>query len=152
MGFFYNPNIHPTEECQRRLEELVLLAEQRNFKVFVKQETPEIWLEAVKGYENEPERGSRCAICFKLRLEETAKFAVQNGFDLFTTTLTISPHKNSQIINKIGKELESKYGIRFLEENFKKQDGFKKSLELSQKYNLYRQEYCGCKFSVRNSK
>jgi len=149
VGFFYNPNIHPEEEYNRRLEELVKFAEFKNYPLIVQEDSSEIWFEAVKGLEEEKEGGSRCERCFRLRLEKTAIYAKENNFDGFTTVLTISPHKNSAVINQIGKELSEKFGIYFLEENFKKNEGFKKSLELSKEYNLYRQSYCGCVFSHR---
>ena len=102
-----------------------------------------------KGLENEPEGGKRCAVCFEMRLEKAAIYAKENGFDTFTTVLTISPHKNSRTIHDIGRKLGEKHGISFLAEDFKKQDGFKKSLELSKKYGFYRQNYCGCAYSMR---
>ena len=147
VGFFYNPNIHPTEEYKRRLEELLKFTDVKKYRLIIQEDSPELWLEAVKGLEQDKEGGSRCEICFRLRLEKTAIYARENNFDGFTTTLTISPHKNTAIINQIGRELSEKRDIFFLEENFKKNEGFKKSLELSKKYNLYRQSYCGCIFS-----
>ena len=99
---------------------------------------------------DEKEGGKRCLKCFKLRLEKTAQYAKEHNFDYFCTTLTISPHKNTQNINKIGKELEKKYEKTFLDRNFKKNDGFKKSLEISKENNLFRQTYCGCEYSIRN--
>lgn len=150
-GFFYNPNIHPHGEYARRLEELILFAESKNYRINIQEDLDNFWYELVRGFEQEKEGGLRCKICFQLRLEKTAMFASQNGFDGFTTTLTISPHKNAELINKIGKELESKYGIFFLEADFKKNDGFKRSLELSREYSLYRQSYCGCEFSIRKN-
>ena len=149
VWFFYNPNIHPTEEYKRRLEELLKFTDVKKYRLIIQEDSPELWLEAVKGLEQDKEGGSRCEICFRLRLEKTAIYARENNFDGFTTTLTISPHKNTAIINQIGKELSEKHGIFFLEENFKKKEGFKKSLELSKEYNLYRQSYCGCVFSQR---
>ncbi|MDD3013058.1 MAG: epoxyqueuosine reductase QueH [Candidatus Gastranaerophilales bacterium] len=148
-GFFYNPNIHPEAEYKRRLEEYVRFAELMNYKIFIQEDPFEIWNDAVKGYENEPERGKRCEICFRLRLEKTAQFALKNDYNLFTTVLSVSPHKNSNLINKIGKETAKKYGIDFLEADFKKQDGYKRGLKLSKKYGLYRQSYCGCKYSTK---
>jgi len=150
-GFFYNPNIQPIDEYKRRLFELMTFAGLKKYKIIIHEESEEKWFKAVEGHEQEKEGGSRCEICFRLRLEETAKFASQNNYDGFTTVLTISPHKNSALINRIGKELEDKYKIYFPEADFKKNDGFKKSLEISQKYGLYRQNYCGCKFSIRSS-
>ena len=102
-----------------------------------------------KGFENEKEGGARCSVCFNLRLTKTAQKAKELGYDLFGTTLTVSPHKNSMVINAIGKAVEDREGIEFLEGNYKKQDGYKKSIEFSKLYNLYRQNYCGCEFSKR---
>ncbi len=148
-GYFYNPNIHPEPEYKKRLGELARYSEQMNFQVLIEEEPPELWFDAIKGLEQEKEGGKRCEACFKVRLEKTALFAKKNGFDGFTTVLTISPHKNSAVINQIGKKIAKKYEIGFLEENFKKHDGFKKSLELSDKYGFYRQNYCGCVYSKK---
>ena len=150
VGFFYNPNIHPEDEYKRRLDELIKFADFKKYPLIIEEDSPEFWLEFVKGFEHKKEGGSRCEKCFSLRLEKTAIYAKENNFDGFTTVLTISPHKNSTIINQIGKELSEKHDIYFLEENFKKNEGFKKSLELSKQYNLYRQSYCGCVFSKQN--
>jgi epoxyqueuosine reductase len=147
-GFFYNPNIFPEAEYKRRLEEYKRFAELINYKIFIAEDPFEVWNGAVKGYESEPEKGKRCEICFSLRLEKTAQFAVENKFNLFTTVLSVSPHKDAVTINKIGRETAQKYGIDFLEADFKKQNGYKRSLELSKKYNLYRQIYCGCRYSI----
>ena len=103
--------------------------------------------QTVKGLENLPEGGNRCFLCYKLRLQKTAELAVANNFDYFGTTLTVSPYKNSQKLNEIGKELSEIYNIKYLYSDFKKNNGYKRSIELSQKYNLYRQDYCGCVFS-----
>lgn len=150
VGFFYNPNIHPQDEYKRRLDELIRFYDLQNYELVVQEDNSDVWFDSIKGLESEPEGGKRCEICFKLRLEKTAIYAKENNFDGFTTVLTISPHKNSAVINRIGKELEEKHNIYFLEENFKKNDGFKKSLELSKQYNLYRQSYCGCIFSGKD--
>ena len=104
----------------------------------------------VKGLENEKEGGARCPVCFKLRLKKTAEKAKELGFDIFTTTLSVSPYKNAEILNEIGKAVANEVGIEYLEANFKKKDGYKRSIELSRQYNLYRQNYCGCKFSKRD--
>ena len=103
---------------------------------------------AEKGFENEPEGGKRCGLCFSMRLEETALTARMNGFDTFTTTLTVSPHKDYETISRIGNMLAVKYGVGYLDGNFKKKDGFKRSIELSKQFGIYRQNYCGCEFSV----
>ena len=104
----------------------------------------------IKGLENEPERGSRCSVCFKLRLDKTARVSKENNYDYFATTLTLSPYKNAKIINEIGFNLEKKYNIKYLGSDFKKRNGYKRSIELSKIYNLYRQDYCGCKYSKRD--
>ena len=107
------------------------------------------WLSLVKGHEADPERGGRCRICYNDRLKQTAVKAKELGFSRFTTTLTVSPHKDAKAIITLGNELASKYGLTFLDRDFKKQDGFKKACTLSKELNLYRQEYCGCEFSIR---
>jgi len=147
-GFFYNPNIYPETEYIRRRDEYKRFAEIMNYKIFILEDPFEIWDKAITGYENEPERGKRCEICFQLRLEKTAQFAVENDFNLFTTVLSVSPHKNADVINKVGSKIAEKYNIEFLEANFKKQDGYKRSLELSKQCNLYRQTYCGCRYGI----
>lgn len=149
-SYFYNPNIHPDEEYEKRLNELKYFCKQNETELIIKENDTDEWFKITEGLENEPEGGARCFACYRFRLEQTAKYAKENGYDYFSTVLTISPHKNATEINKIGKELEEKYKIAFLEENFKKKDGFKKSLELSKKYDLFRQDYCGCVYSIRN--
>ena len=110
---------------------------------------PRDFLEAVRGLEDEPEGGARCSVCFKQRLEKTAETASLSGYDYFGTTLTVSPHKNYKLISRIGSELALRYRLSFLDRDFKKKDGFRRSVELSKKYGLYRQNYCGCKYSNR---
>jgi predicted adenine nucleotide alpha hydrolase (AANH) superfamily ATPase len=152
--FFYNPNIHPLEEYNRRLNEQKILIKQfpvENKINFIEGKyEPEIFLKEVKGLENEPEGGKRCLKCFNLRLEKTAKKAQELEIPYFTTTLTISPHKNAEAINKIGNEVANKYQLHYLFSDFKKRDGFKRSIVLSKQYNLYRQNYCGCIFAAQN--
>lgn len=109
--------------------------------------TPEKYYEFVRGLENEPEGGARCEKCFLLRLDECARAARDNNFDWFTTTLTVSPHKNAPLINGIGEKAGKKYGVKFLPSDFKKKNGYKRSIELSKEFGLYRQNYCGCIFS-----
>lgn len=152
---YYNPNIYPKEEYEKRKQEQIKLINELN--------TPnkldyldcdydnDVYEELIKGYENCPERGARCPICFKLRLEKTAKLAKEHNYDYFCTTLTVSPYKNATQINEIGVSLSDKYQIKWLYSDFKKEDGYKKSIELSKKYNLYRQNYCGCIYSQRNN-
>ena len=105
------------------------------------------YIDAVRGLEREPEGGARCTVCFRLRLEETARQAQAHGLDYFGTTLTVSPHKDAQRLNAIGAELAQQYGVRWLPSDFKKREGYKRSIELSRQYGLYRQEYCGCLYS-----
>jgi len=147
--YFYNPNIFPVEEFQKRKEELVKFCETKGYELVLGEEDFESWDFAVKGLEDEKEGGKRCLACFQFRLEKTARLAKEKGYRGFTTVLTISPHKNSEAIIRIGKEIASECEIDFIEENFKKNDGFKKSLELSEEYGFYRQNYCGCRFSIR---
>lgn len=147
--FFYNPNIQPQKEFLKRLEEEIVLLKKLNlnYKVISPEYDSKIFFEKIKGYENLGERSERCDRCFELRLEKSAKYAKENNFDFFTTTLTISPYKNADSLNQIGENLGEKYLVNFLNSDFKKNNGYKKSIELSKKYNLYRQHYCGCIFS-----
>ncbi len=152
--FFYNPNITRTEEYRKRVEEEKRLIRELPAKYPVAflegSYEPEQFFEAVKGLEKEPEGGKRCEVCFKLRLEEAARIAAENGdFDFFTTSLTISPLKNADLLNEVGEAAGEKYGIPFLPSDFKKKNGYKRSIELSREYDLYRQDYCGCIFSER---
>lgn len=151
ITLFYNPNISPLQEYEKRKKELIrFIAENPNLKDVTMIDCDydnNVYKNAICGLENEPEGGKRCEKCFVVRLEKTAKVAKQINADYFTTTLTISPLKNEQLLNQIGINLEQKYGIKFLQSDFKKQDGYKKSIENSKKYNLYRQDYCGCIYS-----
>lgn len=154
--FYYNPNIYPEEEYIKRKNEEIKYIKHLNeidkeniISMIDCDYESEKFYDAVKGYENEREGGARCAICFKLRLKETAKKAKELGFDLFGTTLTVSPHKNAELINSIGLGLEKEIGEKFLESNFKKQNGYKRSVELSKENNIYRQNYCGCEFALK---
>ena len=148
--FWSNCNIFPKEEYDRRLTAAKTLAEKKGLKLIEDAYCHDTWLKSVRGLEKEPERGKRCPVCFEFSLRRTAAFAVENKFDCFTTTLTISPHKNSKTIFEIGKTVSDEFGIKFIEKDFKKQDGFKKSLDISSDLRLYRQNYCGCEFSNRN--
>ena len=148
-GFFYNPNIHPKQEYQLRVKEVEKLASQMDFPLKIGPYDVDRWFSLIKGLEEEPEGGKRCEICFYTTLQATAELAANLEFDLFTTVLTVSPHKNADLINKLGKDIAEEYNVSFLPANFKKKDGFKRSIELSKKYNLYRQNYCGCVFSRR---
>ena len=149
--FYYNPNIYPEDEYNKRaLQFEKLLSEAaRGTGLIISDYTPSAFADAIKSLENEPEGGARCAACFRLRLEQSAHYARAHGYDCFTTTLSVSPHKNSALLNEIGGDLAQKHGIDFLFSDFKKKDGYKRSLILSAEYGLYRQDYCGCKYSVR---
>ncbi|MDD3149472.1 MAG: epoxyqueuosine reductase QueH [Candidatus Gastranaerophilales bacterium] len=149
VGFFYNPNIHPQNEHDIRLNEFIDYCNKRKYELVVPKSNPNEWFCQIKGLENEPEKGKRCEICFDMRLKKTAEYAKNNGFQYFTTVLSISPHKNANLINEIGKKLEEKFGVKFLEVDFKKKNGFKKSIEISRQYGLYRQDYCGCIYSKK---
>jgi len=145
-GFFFNPNIHPYKEYQRREQAWQRVKEVMNVDDIESIDyNPREWFEMVKEYRNEKEGGRRCSICFEFRLKECFKFATQLGFDYFSTTLTISPHKNSRVIIEIGKKIGKEY---FLDIDFKKKNGFKRTMELAKKLNLYRQNYCGCVYSL----
>ncbi len=144
---YYNPNIEPKEEYEKRKSEQLRLLNELKIKFMDIDYLNNEYHDKVKGYENEPENGLRCPLCFELRLDKTASLAKENKFDFFGTTLTVSPHKNSKIINEIGLKLEDKYKIKYLVSDFKKEDGYKRSIELSRKYDLYRQDYCGCLYS-----
>ena len=150
---YYNPNLFPAGEYERRVSEQKKLVSALPAKypvtlVEMKGE-PEEFYSAVKGLEHIREGGERCFACFRLRLERAARYAKENGFDFFTTTLTISPLKNAQKLNEIGEEAGEKFGVRHLPSDFKKKNGYKRSVELSKVYGLYRQDYCGCVFSKR---
>jgi predicted adenine nucleotide alpha hydrolase (AANH) superfamily ATPase/VanZ family protein len=147
--YFYNPNIFPEKEYKIREEEAVKIAKKNKIKLYKEKYKHNSWLKLIKGREKDKEKGKRCAICYKDRLKKTVLFAKNNKFDFFTTTLTVSPHKDAKEITKIGKELEKKYGVVSLGKDFKKKDGFKKASALSKKLNLYRQDYCGCEFSKK---
>lgn len=148
LGLFYNPNIHPAQEYERRLEVARQVAGELNFPLVAIPETPEEWLRETSDLENEPEGGKRCSVCFRLRLRKTYLYLLERGGDAFTTTLTVSPTKPAAVINQIGVEIG---GDKFLPRDFKKKDGFKRSSELAKKWGLYRQHYCGCIYSMRDS-
>ena len=150
---YYNPNISPIKEYEKRKEEQIRLIKQLNTKnkldIMDCDYDNNKYIDIVKGLENEPERGARCHKCYHLRMKKTASLASINNYDYFATTLTVSPHKDAKIINKIGLFLEKEYSIKYLPNDFKKKDGYKHSIELSKKYDLYRQDYCGCIYSKR---
>ena len=149
--FFYNPNITETSEYEKReIEIRRLISElpsETDIKYLKGSYSPEKFFEIAKGLEDMNEGGERCFKCYRLRLEESAKTAAYGKFDYFSTTLSISPHKNAEVLNNIGKELAEKYNINYLFSDFKKKNGYKRSCELSAVYGLYRQDYCGCIYS-----
>ena len=151
--FFYNPNISLEEEYRKRSDEIRRLAAEMPFThpvhIVEGAYDPKVFYEMARGLEKIPEGGERCFKCYRLRMEEAAKLAKEGGYDYFTTTLSISPLKNAAKINEIGEELAEIYGVAHLTSDFKKKNGYKRSIELSHEYDLYRQNYCGCVFSKR---
>lgn len=151
--FYYNPNISPKEEYEKRKNEQIRFL--KEFKSKNKLDMVDAdynyndFMNIAKGLEDQPEGGIRCHKCYKLRLEKTALKAKELDYDYFGTTLTVSPYKNSQILNQIGHDLEEQYNINYLYSDFKKKEGYKRSIELSKEYNLYRQNYCGCVYSKK---
>ncbi len=148
---YYNPNIEPLEEYLKRKEEQINFIKNvhPNIDIYDIDYDNSLYHEVVSGFENDKEGGNRCYRCYKLRMEKCANIA-SDKFDYFGTTLTVSPHKNANYVNEIGKELEKKYNTKFLISDFKKNEGYKRSIVLSREYNLYRQDYCGCIYSKRN--
>ena len=153
--YYYNPNIYPEEEYRKRVVEIERLIRELPAKYPVKlvegDYNPEDFYTISRGMENLVEGGKRCFACYRLRLEHAAMIAKERGFDYFTTTLSISPLKQSNVINDIGEEVAEKYGVRFLPSDFKKRGGFLRSIQLSKDYDLYRQNYCGCIFSQKKN-
>lgn len=153
---YYNPNISPKEEYEKRLLEQKRFITSMKFshpvQIMDSQYDPERFFSMAKGMETIPEGGKRCHACYEMRLREAARMAKKGKFDYFTTTLTISPMKNSKVLNDIGAMLEQEYGVSYLYSDFKKKNGYKRSIELSREYGLYRQNYCGCVFSKREAK
>lgn len=150
--FWFNPNIFPIEEYNKRLDELKKYCKIVKCPLIVGDKMPEdmnSWQLLTRGFENEIEGGKRCRTCIKMRLLYTGKFASENKFDQFGTTLSISPHKNSYTINNIGKEVSAKIKINFLDRDFKKNNGYKRSIEICKEFNIYRQNYCGCRYSLK---
>lgn len=152
---YYNPNISPESEYNKRIDEVKRLISEMPLKSQVKliegEYKPEDFFDIAKGLEHLPEGGERCFKCYRLRLEEAAKAAKEGDYDYFSTTLSISPHKNAEKLNEIGRELEEKYGVKYLYADFKKREGYKRSIELSRIYGLYRQNYCGCIYSKQQA-
>lgn len=146
--YFFNPNIDTKEEFDRRLEAQKTVCDYYNVELIVEPYCPSEFISVVKGYENEPERGKRCTLCFKLRLLKSAYKAKELGLNYYTTTIVISPHKNYELITNIGLDIASHVDdVEYVPVNFRKKDGFLKTNKLSKELNLYRQNYCGCKFS-----
>ncbi|MGO3752293.1 MAG: epoxyqueuosine reductase QueH [Peptoniphilaceae bacterium] len=150
---YYNPNIDTSIEFERRVKEQEYLIKnidlEDRIEIMVIGYNSKEYYDFIEGHEDEVEGGKRCELCFELRLEKTAEIAKELGFDFFTTTLSISPHKNSKILNEVGEKAANKYEIDYLYSDFKKKEGYKRSIELSEKYDLYRQDYCGCEFSKK---
>ena len=147
--YFYNPNIYPEEEYQKRLHAEKTLCEHYGCDLIIGEYEPDKYYDYVKGLENEPEKGKRCDKCFELRLENSAKFAKKLKIDTFTTSIVISPHKNYDRLTQIGEKIAEKYNLKYLAINFRKNDGFLKTNNISKELNLYRQKYCGCKFALQ---
>ena len=151
--YYYNPNIDTLEEFNKRTEEVNRLVKEAEFaegvKVIVAPYEKELFDALSIGLEEEPEGGARCKKCYYLRLKKSCEYAKEKGFDYFTTTLTISPYKDADALNTIGKKLSDEYGINYLYSDFKKKNGYKRSIELSHIFNLYRQDYCGCVYSKK---
>jgi len=145
--YFYNPNIYPVDEYEKRLVEARHIAKKFKLRIIAEKYDHDKWLQLIRGFEKERERGKRCQICYNERLKKTAETASAWGIKFFATTLSISPHKEVKAINKIGQGLAKESGIKFLANDFKKQNGFKRSVLLSKELGLYRQDYCGCEFS-----
>ena len=151
-GFFYNPNIQPAEEYERRLEETRKAAEKLRFPLFEEAYEDRRWQELTRKFRDEPEKGRRCDICYAMRLEKTARAASALEFGRFTTVMSLSPWKKADVLNRMGRMFARRYGVIFLEADFKKKDGFRKSVELSKSLGIYRQDYCGCLSSLRETK
>lgn len=148
-GYFDNPNIWPSAEHALRLEETRRVAFLFGFRLLEGAYDPETWLRATRALAGEPEKGRRCDVCYALRLDRTARRARELGFPAFATIMSVSPWKKADALNRIGRRLGAKYGLEFLEADFKKKNGFQKSVEISRRMGLYRQNYCGCPSSVR---
>jgi predicted adenine nucleotide alpha hydrolase (AANH) superfamily ATPase len=148
-GFFHNPNIQPREEIRKRLLAALDLQEKDPFPLLIGTGGEEAWEDAVRGMEGEPERGRRCEACVRIRLRETAGKAVELGMPAFGTVLTVSPKKDAAMVNRVGREEGERAGIRFVEADLKKGDGYLKSVRIGKEMGLYRQRYCGCRYSLR---
>ncbi len=146
-GFFSNANIHPREEYELRLEEARRVARTAGVPLIEDDYDPEAWFRLTRKFKDEPEKGRRCDVCYAVRLRRTAERAAHDGFDAFTTVMSLSPWKKAAVMNRIGRQFAARHGLAFLEADFKKKDGFKKSVDLSKAHGLYRQDYCGCLYS-----
>ncbi|PJC01855.1 MAG: recombinase [Candidatus Komeilibacteria bacterium CG_4_9_14_0_8_um_filter_36_9] len=147
--YYFNSNIHPATEYEKRLQEIITWAKNKDIGLIEADYNPQEWFAVVKDLEEEPEGGSRCLECFQYRLGATAKYAKEHNYDLFSTTLSISPHKDAEAINRIGSTLGQTNKIEFLEADWKKNDGFKIACQLSKQESFYRQDYCGCVYSLK---
>jgi predicted adenine nucleotide alpha hydrolase (AANH) superfamily ATPase len=149
FAYFYNPNIHPGEEYKLRLNEVRKVAQILDVNLIEEVYDAGRWLKITHKFKEEPERGRRCDVCYGLRLKRTAEKASESGYDLFATVMSLSPLKKAESLNRMGKMFSRRFGIKFLEADFKKKDGFRRSVELSKAYGLYRQNYCGCRYSKK---
>jgi len=147
-GFFSNSNIHPREEYELRLEEARAVARTAGVPLIEDDYDPEAWRTVTRKFKDEPEKGRRCDVCYATRLGRTAETAARRGFDAFATVMSLSPWKKAAVMNRIGRQFAARHGLAFLEADFKKKDGFKKSVDLSRAHGLYRQDYCGCLYSL----
>lgn len=148
-GFFFNPNIHPEAEFYKRLQAAYHIAQLFGFHLQTAPYTPWEWLQKVDSFQDEPEGGKRCEICYRLRLERTYQYMLDCNADFFTTTLTVSPHKKASVVNGIGRDINAD---RFLVRDFKKREGFKRAIQIAKEQEIYRQSYCGCIYSMRKQK
>jgi predicted adenine nucleotide alpha hydrolase (AANH) superfamily ATPase len=146
-GFFSNSNIHPAGEYALRLEEARTVSRLLGVPLLEDAYDNGRWMEVTRKFRDEPEKGRRCDVCYALRLQRTAEAAAREGFDAFATVMSLSPWKKAAVLNRIGRQFGKRHGLRFLEADFKKKDGFKKSVDLSRAHGLYRQDYCGCLYS-----
>ena len=146
-GFFANSNIQPREEYDLRLDEARKVALDSGVGLIEDDYGPDSWTALTLKFKDEPEKGRRCDVCYALRLARTAARASREGFDAFTTVMSLSPWKKAAVLNRMGRQFAARYGLAFLEADFKKKDGFKKSVDLSRAHGLYRQDYCGCVYS-----
>ncbi len=147
--YFYDPNIHPREEYERRRDEATRFASSEGITFEEGPYDVERWFDRMQGLEEEPEKGGRCGECYDMRMGEAARYARERNFEYFTTVLSLSPHKDAERINAAGLKFEREYGIKYLPADFKKKEGFKRSVEIGKEKGFYRQDYCGCSFSMR---